>query len=164
MRYCIFLSLLIICSCGKSQKKEDLSGIWIPEVVDWEDGSFRTYHIQEDTVVIISSLQKLIDDSIYFRAEPGFSVMKGVLSPVADQKYQLQHKALYRFIKIPGLPDVGTDTISVVASGDTIQKLNINGKNFIQARLYTGKSKEAIISLATITASRMETHPEEFAE
>jgi hypothetical protein len=164
MRYCIFLSLLIICSCGKSQKKENLSGIWIPEVVDWEDGSFRTYHIQEDTVVIISSLQKLIDDSIYFRTEPGFSVMKGVLTPAAEGKYRLQHKALYRFMKIPGLPDVATDTISVIASNDTIQKLNINGVNFIKGRLYTGKSKEAIIEMATQMAPDMEKHPERFAE
>jgi hypothetical protein len=164
MRYFIFLSLLIICSCGKSQNKENLNGIWIPEVVAWEDGSFNTYHIQKDTVAIIASMQKMIDDSIYFRAEPGYSLMKGVLSPVADRKYLLSHRALYRFIKLPGLPDVATDTISVVASNDTTIKLNINGINYIQARLYTDKSRELIITMATKMAPEMEKHPESFKE
>ena len=164
MRYFIFLSMVIICSCGKSPNKENLNGIWIPEVVDWEDGSFNTYHIQEDTVVIIASMQKMIDDSIYFRAEPGYSLMKGVLSPVEDRKYLLSHRALYRFIKLPGLPDVVTDTISVVASNDTTIKLNISGINFIQSKLYTGKSKELIITMATKMAPEMEKHPEEFEE
>jgi len=165
MRYIIFLSLLIVCNCAKSQIKEGIHGIWIPKAVNWKHGSsFKTYHIKDDTVVIISSFQKLIHDSIYFRAEPGFSVMKGVLKPVAEGKYLLPHRTLYRFIKISGRPDVGTDTISVVVSKGKTQKLNINGKDYIPGKLYTGESKQAIVFLATVTAPRMETHPEEFEE
>jgi hypothetical protein len=166
MRYFIFLSLLIICSCGNSRKKENVNGIWVPEVVDWQDGSFDTYYIKEDTVIIISSMQKLIHDSIYFRTEPGFKIMKGVLKLVGDQKYLLPHRILYRTLKLPGInsDDIITDTISVVASNDTTIKLNINGINFIQGKLYTNESKESIITMATKMVPDLEKHPEEFEE
>lgn len=164
MRYCIFLLLLIVCSCGKSRKKENVNGIWIPEVVDWKDGGFDTYYINEDTVVIITSEQKLIHDSIYFRTEPGINVKKGILNPIADHKYLLPYRTLYRFIKLPGTDanDVVTDTISVVPSNDAGLQLNINGKNFIQGKLYTHEARKAIISIATKMVPELEKHPEEF--
>jgi hypothetical protein len=162
MRYFIFLSLLIFCCCVKSRKKESVNGIWIPEVVDWKEGSFDTYYIKDDTVVIISSEQKMIKDSIYFRTEPGLNLMKGVLRPVADRKFLLPHRTLYRFIKLTGAKadEILIDTIFVVPSKDTVVRLRINGINFIQGRLYTRVSRELIIATATIMVPYMEKHPE----
>jgi hypothetical protein len=164
MCYFVFLSLLIFCCCGKSRKKENVNGIWIPEVVDWQEGSFNTYYIKDDTGIIISSEQKMIKDSIYFRTEPGFNVMKGVLRPLADGKFLLPHRALYRFIKLPGIKadEILADTISVVPSKDTAVRLSINGINFIQGRLYTRDSRESIISIVTEMVPDMEKHPEKF--
>jgi hypothetical protein len=164
MRYFVFLSLLIFCCCGKSKKMENVNGIWIPEVVDWKEGSFDTYYIKDDVVIIISSEQKMIKDSICFRTEPGFNVMKGVLRPVADGKFLLPHRTLYRFIKLSGVKadEFLTDTISVVPSKDTALRLSINGINFIQGRLYTRDSKESIIVIATKMVPDMEKYPERF--
>lgn len=164
MRYLIFLLLLIFCCCGKSKRKENADGIWIPEVVDWKEGSFDTYYIKDSTVIIISSEQKRLNDSIYFRTEPGFNVKKGVLRRITDGKFLLPHRILYRFIKLPGIKadETFTDTISIVSSKDTAVRLNINGLNFIQARLYTKESRESIISIATEMVPDMEKHPEKF--
>ncbi|HTI91941.1 MAG TPA: hypothetical protein VL727_15205 [Puia sp.] len=156
--------MLIISCCDKSRKKGSVNGIWIPEVVDWKEGSFDTYYIKDDTVVIISSEQKKIKDSIYFRTEPGFNVAKGVLRPIAEGKYLLPHKSLYRFIKLKGANADGTftDTVSVVSLKGTPVRLNINGINFIQGRLYTKESRESIISIVTEMVPDMEKHPEKF--
>jgi hypothetical protein len=155
---------LAFCCCGESRRKDNVDGIWIPEVVDWKEGSFDTYYIKDSTVIIVSSEQKKINDSIYFRTEPGFNVRKGSLRCIPDGKFVLPNRVLYQFIKLPGIKadETFTDTISIVSSKDTAVRLNINGINFIQGRLYTKESKESIISIATKMVPDMVKQPEKF--
>ena len=141
-----------------------LSGIWIPVKVNWKEGDFNTYYFGPDSsVVIISSVQKKIKDSIYFNTEEGYNIQAGTIKPESSKITIASTKMLYRFIKLSGFDynKVFIDTI-VKISRDGTALLRINGELFHRANLYKTVSKEEIIGIATKTVPMMKKDPGKF--
>lgn len=75
MHTSIFLIIiLILLGCNENQAPEKLEGIWIPETIDWKDGSFKFLRMHDTSFIQISATQSKDDkDSIYFMVEPGLN-------------------------------------------------------------------------------------------
>lgn len=161
---------LYSCSHSSSQMKKiqrpELKGIWIPEKINWEEGNFNTYYFPNDSsVIIFSSVQKKINDSIHFNTEEGFNIFKGSLIFSSDTNVIIKAKTIYRFIKITDSAgnEIHSDTsIVLTLPKDSIKSIQLNNSTYIRAIQYTEESKHSIISIATKMVSDIEKHPERF--
>lgn len=153
---------------SNSTKKSiiELKGIWMPEKINWQDGDFDTYYFPNDSsVIIISSTQKRINDSILFNTEEGFNLMKGSLSFSSDSSIETKPKTLYRFIKLVDSAgrEVFLDTSVILIKPIQAQnELWINKTLYIRASQYTEQSKQDVINIATKMVSEIEKHPEKY--
>lgn len=164
MKKIIVLSI-ILCNFGCNGKSQTLSGIWIPQTVNWKEGDFSNFYFLNDTsVVIIPSTQKKIKDSIYFETEPGFNLLKGSIKQTSLNTYLISSKAIYRFIKLPDLTgnEIYIDTLHVIRQYNKIAKIKINSSFYVPGNLYTKKSKESIYSIVTKMVPEIEKHPEKY--
>jgi len=162
----ICLAFLIFCiACNNRQKEKiaSIRGIWIPQEIDWGQGDFETFYFQSDTsVVIISSVQKKVKNSIIFATEPGFNIKKGVIKPIGNDQFVISGAVIYRFIKVVGGGiDAFQDTVTVSAE-DSARLIRVNGVSYQKGVLYTNESKERIVSIATKMVPDIENHPEKF--
>jgi hypothetical protein len=157
----VLIAILFVFGCnGKSQT---LSGIWIPQTVNWKDGDFSNFYFLNDTsVIIIPSTQKKIKDSIYFETEPGFNLLKGSIKQTSPNTYLISSKAIYRFIKLPAVKgnEIYVDTLHVIHQNNKITKIKINSSFYVPGDLYTKKSKERIYSIVTKMVPEIEKHSE----
>lgn len=162
MRVFFFVISFICLRCiGKNDKPPlNIKGIWIPRKVDWKDGSFETYYFKDDsTVVIISSVQKKLKDSILFNTESGFIIKKGEIKKI-NSKFLITYRVIYRYVKIVGEGNkLFTEKITIEPNGKSI---SINEVLYQPGDLYTKDSKERIEIMATRMVSDIEAHPERF--
>lgn len=158
----ISLAIVLFSCADKENKRTGLNGIWIPQNVNWKDGNFDTYYFPDDTsVVIISSVQKKIGDSILFRTEPGFNIKKGVVEALPNGQFKISYKFIYRFVKLTtaNADKVFEDTAKVMQPN---QSLQINHILYQRANTYTKESRDAITAIATKMVPDIEQHPEKF--
>ena len=165
MRILLIGAMLLAINYGFCQvTPPKLSGIWIPVKVNWKSGDFNTYYFGSDSsVVIISSVQKKIKDSIYFNTEEGYNIFAGTTKPESSKVTIASTKVVYRFMKISGFDynKVFKDTIvRIYNNGSTL--LRINGVLFHPARLYKAASKEEVIGIATKTVPMMKKDPAKY--
>jgi hypothetical protein len=128
-----FFVCLIVISCNTTSKNNlKIEGFWIPETVNWEDGSFNTFYFYNDTAfLLLSSTQKLINDSIYFQSESGFVLKQGSFKIRSKISAEIRFRTLYRLIHIEG------DTIPSTLSNDWLI-LNVKDqriKSFLFAKV-----------------------------
>ncbi len=145
----IYYSLIIgaiFVSCNTKQQLR-LKGIWIPEEVNWEDGSFETFYFYNDSdFILLSSTQKSINASIYFQAEPGFRLSDGRFEDI-ESKGLITFTTLYTFIKLPGeeipIKPITAELILSIKENEVVS-FQYRGIRFIKTHKYTHKSVQAI--------------------
>jgi hypothetical protein len=158
-------AILYLSYFGQREVKPvNFKGIWIPKKVNWKNGNFDTYCFLDDSsVVIISSDQKRIKDSIIFKTEPGFIIKKGTIKSISDERFSISYKIIYRFIKLKGGEDNKIfEEIVTTQPGENKQIVIINEIRYQRAFQYTNASKESIFKIVTKMVPEMEKHPEQF--
>lgn len=107
MKQQILLSLVLIyfSACVKSQTSvnETMKYPYIPEKINWQEGSFETFYFYNDSSFVkIASTQTLTDkDSISFMSEPGFILYSGNYSITKEKnEILLYYRLLYRTFKL----------------------------------------------------------------
>ncbi|WP_276484149.1 hypothetical protein [Paraflavitalea pollutisoli] len=70
----------------KAKPAPSLNGTWIPEKINWKEGSFYSLLIQQDTSItlVAATSHKNKDGSIDFGTQPGFIVRHGTIIPVSN--------------------------------------------------------------------------------
>lgn len=159
-----FVLLLLSCSGKQEGKLSSIRGIWIPRTANWQEGDFSTYcFLNDTTAVVLSSVQKNRQDSIYFATEPGFNIKKGIVRQMADGRFSITGKTIYRFIKLTGADgkEAFQDTVAVDDEKGR-QSMMINGVPYVQGDRYTQESKRRINDIMTKMVPDIENHPEKF--
>lgn len=163
MKLMAITTMVVLFSCSQLDKSPttkkpnsityNLTGIWIPEKIEWATGDFDTYYFPDDsTAMIFSSVQKKIGDSIYFNTEEGFNLKKGTLTFISDSEKLIKAQTIYQFIKRKD--SAGNEIKSVTSIILTLQKgtpesIQLNKIAFVSADKYTEESKKSIRSIAT---------------
>jgi len=131
MKLLIVFPTILYLSCFELRdvKPADFKGIWIPQKIKWQDGNFDTYCFLDDSsVVIISSVQKKVKDSIVFRPEPGFNIKKGTIKLISEMRFSISYKIIYRFIKLTDVDENKTfEDIVTAQPADKNQRVFIYG-------------------------------------
>lgn len=153
MKKILFLSYVIFCSCSSHDNSiQNLEGIWIPKSIPWPNGNFKTLCFLEDSSFsVFISTQKLIKDSIYFQAEPGFTFSKGRILDYNGDRLTVTCKVLYRYISMPGdvTPSKSTkENILVQNTSTNVTEIIYNDVTYIKALKYTNKSRKNIIDFS----------------
>lgn len=149
MRLLISLLLIALLSCkdNNNQTSEKIQGIWIPETIDWKDGSFKILSIRDTAFIQIASTQSKDHlDSIYFMTEPGFNLSAGAID-IRDTIAVVSFRDLYKHVplindKFPS--SIKVDTISINDSNVFIYQ----GKPYKKTSMFKSESKEIIDSIA----------------
>jgi hypothetical protein len=154
IKHLLLLIWILLSACQQTTTNKSLfNGIWIPEKINWMDGNFETFFISNDTsLTLLSSTQKLINDSIYFQAEPGFIFRHGIIRVRESGKFEITYRILYRFISLPGdtTPSkIIKEDVSHSKDLNQIVKLTYKGVNYIKTTDYTRQSEKTIKSIAT---------------
>ncbi len=143
-------TIILLSGCTDIDKSQKIEGIWIPEKVNWHDGSFHTFYFYNDTsFVLLASTQKMINDSIYFQAEPGFRVNEGRIIVRKDNEVTIAYKVLYAFIRMIGEKYPGDevrDTIRLSDVNNDIIGFEYKGTSFVKTDRYTQRSVQIIKS------------------
>ncbi|MEP7197468.1 MAG: hypothetical protein ABI851_13180 [Saprospiraceae bacterium] len=143
----LYILFLIFAACNSQQKYKMhfANGIFIPTKIDWNDGNFKTIYVYNDSsFILINSTQKLIRDSIYFEAEPGYSLYKCVVKENHNKTIVVSEK-LYSFISSPFKENL-LDTLDVEVNNNIII---IDRQKFQLTNKYTCKSAETIKGLVS---------------
>jgi hypothetical protein len=149
MRVLIFFLLIALFSCtDNNQNPERVQGVWIPETIDWDDGSFKFLFIRDTAFTQISSTQSKDDkDSIYFMTEPGYNLSAGTIH-VRDTVAVVSFQDLYKHV--PLISDKFPSSIKI----DTIYFNKGNsfilyqGKPYKKTNMFKRESKDIIDSIA----------------
>lgn len=174
MKLILIVIIIFLYGCSQTPKLPttkltnslitELKGIWIPEKINWIDGDFDTYYFPNDSsVIIFSSVQKKVGDSIYFNTEEGFNLKKGILSLSLDSNILIKAHTIYQFIKRTDSAgnEIKSDTsIVLVLQKDSIKSIQLNGLTYVPAIQYTKESKQSIINIATKMVPDIERHPQ----
>ena len=134
--------LMYLAGCAKSQisKEELVDYPWIPNKVNWNEGSFETLYFYNDSnFVKIGSTQVLSNDSITFLSEPGFILYNGTYT-IEKNDILLTYRIVYRTFtrvgeKVPG--EFINEKIFV--SEDKPLQLKFKGKSFIKVKNATSE-------------------------
>ena len=149
----VFILLSFIACKPESSYKSDINGIWVPQMINWEDGSFNTFYFYNDTsFIMLSSTQKNINDSIFFQAEPGFILKQGVLMNLDGNKSDISSHVLYRFITLPGDTTPSAlikENLSLATEGRYVTSFEYVGVKYIRTNKFTNQSVSNIKNLAT---------------
>lgn len=152
MKKAIFiLSILALISC--SSKISDISGTWIPQSVDWDDGNFRTFYFCNDTsLIILSSTQKYINDTMYFEAEPGFALSEGKIIAVKRDLIEIESRVIYRYFTPPGEAPVPTawvkENLTLSYKKDSVISFHYKDEKYIKTNRYSPQNVERIKNIA----------------
>jgi len=126
-----------------------LNGIWIPESINWEDGSFKILYIRDTSFVQIASNQSKDDkDSIYFMVEPGFNLSAGTIH-INDNIAVIYIQDLYKHTPLisDNLPSsVKVDTIYLDEKKN--DALMYQEKLYRKTVLFKNESQDKIDSIA----------------
>lgn len=145
---CIFLT----CCTIERQKENNIYGIWVPEDINWSDGSFETFYFFNDTsYIILTSTQKIIQDSIYFETEPGLILNSGTMYVNNNKTIELKGRILYRFINLSGEAtptNIIKSSIKLNTNGSFIKSFNYGNVKFIKTSKYTKQSVNSIKSIS----------------
>jgi hypothetical protein len=149
----VFMLLSFMACKPESSYNCNINGIWIPQMINWEDGSFNTFYFYNDTsFIMLSSTQKQIKDSIFFQVEPGFVLKQGTFISLNSIKAEIKSHVLYRFITLPGDTTPSTllkESLTLVKEGKNIVSFEYNGSKYIRTSKYTSQSANTIKNLAT---------------
>jgi hypothetical protein len=161
---CIILIMFIGTKAWCQNSGNGISGIWIPESVHWQkNGDFKTYFFENDSeVVIISSVQKKVKDSIYFNVEEGYNLFHGYIKLSGVHKV-IQTKMIYRFVKLTGFNyDTSfLDSLSIRKTDGHLMLL-INHIPYCRGVRYNAASKQEIFDIATKTVPKIEADPDKY--
>jgi hypothetical protein len=137
-------TLFFAISCNLFQPLY-VGGIWIPVTKD--HGNFATYCISSDSsVVIITSTQKRVGDSIAFRAEPGFVVRKGTLK-WTGKEFEIDARLIDPYFNEK---KSSLEKIPVAATVFQYEmELVIGGERYKRALMYTEASKDSIYNIVS---------------
>jgi hypothetical protein len=158
-----FFILYIACNWIQDEKPTSINGIWIPQEINWEQGNFETFYFQgNSSVIIISSVQRKVKDSIIFATEPGFNIKKGVIKSIGNNKFVISGTVIYRFIKLTGVTnDAFQDTV-IVSLENHRHLIKVDTVSYQKGALYTNESKRRIVAICTEMVSDIEKHPEKY--
>lgn len=155
MRNIAFVFILLSFMACKVEEplKPIINGIWVPEMINWEDGNFNTFYVYNDTsFIILSSTQKYLNDSMFFLAEPGFVLKQGAVINLDSIKADINSRVLYRFITLPGDTTPSAlinESLSLVTEGWNVSSFEYKGVNYVRTDKYTSQSINTIKNLAT---------------
>jgi hypothetical protein len=153
----VFILLSLIACKPESSYKSNINGIWVPQMINWKDGSFNTFYFYNDTsFIMLSSTQKQIKDSIYFQVEPGFILKQGSVISLDSSKAEINSRVLYRFITLPGDTTPSSlikENIPLVKEGENVASFEYIGVKYIRTSKYTSQSVNTIKNLATKMAT-----------
>lgn len=149
----VFILLSFVTCKTEEPYKPNINGIWVPESINWEAGSFSTFYLYNDTsFILLSSTQKYIDDSIFFQAEPGFILRQGAVISIDSSKAEINSRVLYRFITLPGETTPSAlinENLSLMTEGRNIASFEYKGVKYVRTNKYTSQSVSTIKNLAT---------------
>jgi hypothetical protein len=102
MHASIFLVIIfVLLGCKENQTPEKLEGIWIPETINWKDGSFKFLRMHDTCFIQISATQSKDDkDSIYFQVEPGLNFSAGRIVANNNNTAIVHFKDLYKHVPL----------------------------------------------------------------
>ena len=155
MKKAIFiLTILSLISC--SSRISNISGIWIPQSVDWDDGTFETFYFYNDTsLIILSSTQGYFNDSIFFQAEPGFALSEGKIISSKRDFIEIESRVIYRFFTPPGAAPVPTawvkENLTLSYKKDSIFSFDYEDEKYIKTNRYRSQDVERIKNIAVKT-------------
>lgn len=156
MRLLLFLIVVTSLSCkNTNQTPGKLQGVWIPETIDWKDGSFKILSIRDSCFTQISATQSKDDkDSIHFMIEPGFNLSAGAIH-IKDTVAVVSIRDLYKHIprlgeKIPGSMRIGT--LNVL---DSKGFLVYQGKYYKKTNMFKRESQDIIDSISINFAKKL---------
>jgi hypothetical protein len=139
--YICSICLLFSCSADKELDSANLNGYWIPEAIDWKEGSFKILNIQDTSFFQLASTQaKDEKDSIYFMVEPGVNLCGGTID-LEGKNRLVRSQDLYKDIPLlsdhfPGV--MKYDTLYLIRD-DTLHIL-YQGKKFVRTERLKQKS------------------------
>jgi|GEM_PF-5600482 len=147
------LCMLCFLACmGQEKTVNRLNGFWIPESIDWKEGSFETFCFLDSGFMKIASSQvRVAKDSISYFSEPGFIVNAGSFQ-THENYITISHRVLYRFIGIVGenLPgDLITDTLWLKNKKDHTVSFSYQLTKYVQTSKINFESRERLKSIAT---------------
>jgi hypothetical protein len=113
----LILIIFVLLGCKENQTPAKLEGIWIPETIDWNDGSFKFLRMHDTSFIQISATQSKDDkDSIYFMVDPGLNFSAGRIDANNNNAAIIHFRDLYKHVpliseKFPS--EVKIDTIYI---------------------------------------------------
>ena len=98
----LVLAIFVLIGCKEKNKtSEKFEGLWIPETIDWKDGSFKFLRIHDTSFILISSTQsKDNKDSIYFQVEPGLNYSAGRIEANSNSTAIVHFRDLYKHVPL----------------------------------------------------------------
>lgn len=143
MKIYIGLSFFLF-SCVVTDKGEDslkLNGYWVPDSIDWAEGSFKILRIQDTAFYQLASTNaKDEKDSIHFMVEPGVNLSGGTVDLEGNRR-SIRFQDLYKDIPLlsdqfPGV--IKYDTLYIIRA-DTLH-LFYQGKKYVRTDMIKQKS------------------------
>lgn len=145
-----FLFIPFLCSLTlHAQLKSNaayLGGTWVP--VEWNQGVIDTYWIHDTTVIVITSIQGKLGDSIVFNSSQGLAIRSGTFKQISRTKYLISTK-----IKLcrgnVDCADIARRLNEPVKnlSSNIEQVLSINNHLFKRGLLYTQNSTDSLYKI-----------------
>jgi hypothetical protein len=149
----VFIFILFTACKTEHSNKPSLIGVWIPQIINWKDGNFNTLYFYNDTsLLILSSTQKYLNDSIFFQAEPGFVLKYGTVISSDSSKAEINSQVLYRFITLPGdnTPSaIVNESLSLVTKDKNVASFEYQCLRYVRTNRYTNQSVKNIKDIAT---------------
>jgi hypothetical protein len=156
MKTLLFIAGAFLFLTCKAQPRKQLNGIWIPVKINWEQGSFYTIYIYNDSsfIRVASTQAKVKKDSMEFMTESGFNVESGNIKlPEKNGHFEAVYRMLHRTIrvvdaKIPGNLQEGVFELNVDGKGRML--LSFDGTAYILTHSYTKESVDRIKAIADL--------------
>ena len=148
-RITIIIIAVIAVSCRNTPV--NLNGIWIPEKINWQEGSFHTIYIYNDTNFIRFASTQTKNDSIEFMTGEGFVLEYGHLQRDSDKEVPVSFNVLHRSVRIVGeeLPGIlVNDTLKLIENTPEKKSLKLGNETYNKTNIYTYESKQRMIALA----------------
>lgn len=158
MHASIFLVIIfVLLGCKENKTPEKLEGIWIPETIDWKDGSFKFLRMHDTSFIQISATQSKDDkDSIYFQVEPGLNFSAGRIEANNNNTAIVHFRDLYKHVpliseKFPG--EIKNDTIHIDRDFIIYQ-----GKPYRRTEMFKKESIDQMTSISKYYLDRLKSN------
>jgi hypothetical protein len=158
MHASIFLVIIfVLLGCKENQTPEKPEGIWIPETIDWKDGSFKILRIHDTSFIQISATQSKDDkDSIYFQVEPGLNFSAGRIEANNNNTAIIHFRDLYKHVpliseKFPS--EIKIDTIYIDSKKRDF--ITYQGKQYRKTEMFKKESIDQMNSISKFYLDRL---------